>query len=44
VIIGAFVEATLHILTTGDAGATVAVIDQLLSSYAARPGAMALRL
>lgn len=36
VIMGVFVEATLHILTGGDADATVAVVDLMLASFADR--------
>lgn len=34
VIMGTFVEATLHILTGGDADATVAVVDRMLAAFA----------
>lgn len=40
VTIGAFVEATLHILTGTDAGATIAVIDTFLGAFAARPASL----
>lgn len=37
VLVGAFAEATLHILRTGDAGPTTAVIARLLGSFSLNP-------
>lgn len=41
VIMGVFVEATLHILTGGDADATVAVVDRMLAAFSDREAMVA---